>query len=109
MPILAAVLAAILGTGTFVVVKVATTANACKLLQAFADQPEYSMILPADTQLNDQLTHTDIQVSKTQVGGHTVIDKERFCYGTALQLHRRSGRAGGNSTCNRVCQDGIHP
>jgi hypothetical protein len=70
--ILAVVLAIIIATGTFVVIKIITAVNAYELLQEFADRPEYAMTLSLDTELDDQLTNADIKVTKTQVDGHTV-------------------------------------
>ena len=72
IPILGIVFAAIIAIGVFVVLKMGAAANAYKLLQEFSDRPEYAMTLSLNTKLDDQLTHADIEVTKTQVDGHTV-------------------------------------
>lgn len=70
--ILAIVLAAIIAVAALVVIKFGSAVNAYELLQKFSDRPEYAMTLSLDIQLDDQLTDTDIKVTKTQVEGHTV-------------------------------------
>lgn len=70
--ILAVILAIILAVGAFVGFKMGSAVNACALLQEFADRPEYAMTLSLSTELDDQLTNAEINVTKTQVDGHTV-------------------------------------
>ena len=72
IPILAVVLAALIAIGGFVAIKIGTAVNAYALLQEFSDRPESAMTLSLDTELDDQLAHVDIKVTKTQVDGHTV-------------------------------------
>ncbi len=75
--LLAGILAVVLGILAFVVIKIGTTVNAYKLLQEFAGRPEYAITLSLDTELDDQLTHADIEVTKTQVDGHTVVSVQK--------------------------------
>lgn len=70
--ILAVVLAAIIVIGAFAAIKIGTAANAYELLQEFANRPESAMTLSFDTELDEQITNTDITITKTQVDGHTV-------------------------------------
>ena len=70
--ILAVVLAIVIAIGAFIAIKMGTAVNAYGLLQEFSDRPESAMTLSLDTELDDQLTHADIKVTKTQVDGHTV-------------------------------------
>ena len=72
IPILAILLVVIFVTGAFAAIKMGTAVNAYALLQAFADKPESAMTLSLDTELDEQLSHTDIAITKTQVDGHTV-------------------------------------
>lgn len=72
LPILAAALVVLLAVGAFVAVKMRAAGNVSSLLQEFADQPEYAMTLSLDTELDDQLTDLDMEVTKTQVDGHAV-------------------------------------
>lgn len=72
IPILALVLAALIAIGVFVAVKMGMFVNAYELLQEFSDRPESAMTLSVDTELDDQLTHADIAITKTQVDGHTI-------------------------------------
>lgn len=77
IPILVVVLGIIIAIGAFVIIKIGTTVNAYKLIHEFADRPEYSMTLSIDSELNNQLTHADIEVTKTQVDGHTVTSVQK--------------------------------
>lgn len=72
IPILAVVLAALIAIGVFTAIKMGTFVNAYELLQEFSDRSESAMTLSLDTELDDQLTHTDIAITKTQVDGHSV-------------------------------------
>lgn len=47
-------------------------ASACQLLQEWAEQPEASMTLSVNLQLDDTLTSTEAEITRTQAEGHTV-------------------------------------
>lgn len=70
--ILAGVLVILIAIGTFVVIKIGTAVNAYALLQEFANRPEFAMTLSVDTELDGQISNVDIEITKTQVDGHTV-------------------------------------
>ena len=72
IPILAIVLVALTAIGIFVAAKMGMFVDACALLQEYSNRPESAMILSLDTELDDQLNHADIMVTKTQVDGHVV-------------------------------------
>lgn len=72
IPILVIGLVAVVAIGAFAAIKIGTAANAYKLLQEFSDKTEYTMSLSLDTELDGELTHSDIEITKTQVDGHTV-------------------------------------
>lgn len=52
--------------------KLGAAADACNLLQEFATQPESAMTLSMSVQLDDTLTNTEMDITRTQVEGHTV-------------------------------------
>lgn len=52
--------------------KLGAAADACNLLQEFAAQPESAMTLSMSVQLDDTLTNTEMDITRTQVEGHTV-------------------------------------
>lgn len=52
--------------------KLGAAADACQLLREFAEQPESAMTLSMSIQLDDALTNTEMDITRTQVEGHTV-------------------------------------
>lgn len=70
--ITAVVLGIVIAIGAFVVIKMRSAVNAYTLLQEFSDKSEYAMTLSLNTELDDEMTNTDIKVTKTQVDGHSV-------------------------------------
>lgn len=47
-------------------------AKACQLLREWAEQPEASMALSVDIQLDDTLTSTEVDITRTRAEGHPV-------------------------------------
>lgn len=72
IPILGVVLAVIIAAGVFVAIKMWAGVNAYTILRKFADMPEFAMTLSLDTELDDEMTNTNINITKTQLDGHTV-------------------------------------
>lgn len=70
--ILVVVLVIVIAAGVLIATKAINAVNAYALLQEYSDRPEFAMTLSLDTELDDQMTHADITVTKTQVDGHTV-------------------------------------
>lgn len=63
----------VIAAGCVVVgVKFAAAADACKLLQEFAAQPESAMTLSLNVQLDDTLTNTEMDITRTTVEDHAV-------------------------------------
>lgn len=56
----------------FLCQKMGAAAEACTLLQDFTEQSEYAVSMSVDAKLDGQLTDTDIDMTKTQVDGHSV-------------------------------------
>lgn len=52
--------------------KLGTAADACQSLQELAAQQESAMTLSMSIQLDDTLTNTEMDITRTQVEGHTV-------------------------------------
>ncbi len=52
--------------------KFGAAANACKLLQDFAAQPQNAMTLSMSVQLDDSLVNTEMDITRTQVEDHAV-------------------------------------
>ena len=62
----------VLAAGAFAAWKLSSAVNAYDLLTTFANQPESAMTLSLDTELDEQLTHMEMEIHKTQVDGHSV-------------------------------------
>ena len=70
--ILRVVLAVIIAICAFVAIKMWAGVNAYTVLRKFADRPEFAMTLSLDTELDDKISNANIEVTKTQLDGHTV-------------------------------------
>ena len=62
----------VLAVGVWMAIKAICVVDAYALLQEYSSRPEFAMTLSLDTELDDQIIHGDIAITKTQVDGHTV-------------------------------------
>lgn len=70
--LLLAVLLLAAAAGAGAALKFGAAADACGLLREFAAQPESAMTLSVSVQLDDELTSTELNITRTQVDGHSV-------------------------------------
>lgn len=59
-------------SAVFLCRKMGAAAEACELLQNFTEQSEYAVSLSIDAKLDGRLTDTDMDMTKTEVDGHSV-------------------------------------
>lgn len=70
--IIAAVAAAGVAAVIFLCLKLGAAADACAMLQDFTEQSEYAVSMAVDAKLDGQLSDTTIDMTKTEVDGHSV-------------------------------------